>query len=91
MPPDVPADRVAALRKAFNDMIVDPEFLAQAAKARMDLRTATGQHMEVMVKNVLTASPEVIKRLTDLMVQNGSARCEDYTDTTFCSKGGEDK
>jgi tripartite-type tricarboxylate transporter receptor subunit TctC len=91
MPPDVPADRVAALRKAFEDMIVDPEFLAQAAKAKMDLRTATGEHMEEMVRNVLRAPPEAIKRLTDLMVQNGSARCEDYTDSQFCSKGGDDK
>lgn len=89
MPPDVPANRVAALRKAFNDMIADPAFLAEADKAKMYLRTASGEHMEEMVKNVLNASPEVIKRLADLMVSNGGARCEDYTKAELCGKKAE--
>ena len=36
-PPDVPADRVAALRRAFDETIKDPAYLSDAEKARVDL------------------------------------------------------
>ena len=35
--PGVPADRVAALRKAFDDVMKDPAFLAEAAKRKLDI------------------------------------------------------
>ncbi|MGE5537727.1 MAG: Bug family tripartite tricarboxylate transporter substrate binding protein [Gemmatimonas sp.] len=89
MPPDVPAPRVAALRKAFENMIVDPAFLAEAEKSNAPLRTASGEHMEEMVRRVLSAPPEVIERLTQLMVANGGVRCEDYTKAEFCAKAAE--
>ena len=36
-PPDVPADRAAALRKAFLDTLADKEFLAEADKAKLEI------------------------------------------------------
>lgn len=36
-PPDVPADRVAALRKAFDETMKDKEFLADAEKTAIDI------------------------------------------------------
>jgi tripartite-type tricarboxylate transporter receptor subunit TctC len=86
MPPDVPKDRVAALRKAFDDMTNDPAFLADAKRANMFLRIASGAEAEAIVKNVLTAPPEVIARLTQLMVEKGGVRCADYTRAEFCAK-----
>jgi tripartite-type tricarboxylate transporter receptor subunit TctC len=38
LPPGVPADRVAALRKAFDATFTDPEFQADVEKARVVLR-----------------------------------------------------
>jgi len=36
-PPDVPADRIAALRKAFDETMKDKEFLADAEKTAIDI------------------------------------------------------
>lgn len=43
LPPDVPADRVAALRKAFMDTMKDKEFLADAAKTGIDIIPMDGE------------------------------------------------
>ena len=40
--PDVPADRVAALRQAFMATMADPAFLVEAKKLNFDLRPADG-------------------------------------------------
>ena len=37
-PPGVPAERIAALRAAFDAMVKDPEFIAAAAKRKLDRR-----------------------------------------------------
>ncbi|MQA66580.1 MAG: hypothetical protein GEU76_11890 [Alphaproteobacteria bacterium] len=86
MPPEVPKDRVAALRAAFNTMIKDKAFLAEANKAKMPLRPATGEEAEKIVASVMGAKPEVINRLRDLMVVKGGTRCRDYTDAKRCAK-----
>jgi tripartite-type tricarboxylate transporter receptor subunit TctC len=86
MPPDVPAARVAALRKAFDEMIADPEFLKDADHAKLFLRPARAAEIERIVAGVLTAPPESVERLRQLMVSKGGVRCEDYTKTEFCAK-----
>lgn len=72
MPPDVPEDRAAALQKAFEAMIKDPAFLADAAQGKLVLRTASAGDIEKIVKDVLAAPPEVIKRVTELMKLDGA-------------------
>ena len=42
IPPGVSQERVAALRKAFDDTVTDPEFLAEAQKQKLVLRISTG-------------------------------------------------
>jgi tripartite-type tricarboxylate transporter receptor subunit TctC len=41
-PPGIPAERVAALRTAFDQMVKDPQFLADAASRHMDVAPSTG-------------------------------------------------
>ena len=45
-PPDVPADRVAALRRAFDATMKDKEFLADAAKMAIDIDPIDGKAVE---------------------------------------------
>ena len=52
MPPDVPKDRVAAVRKAFIDMTRDSQFLAEATKLGMDLDVVTGEEIDALLKRV---------------------------------------
>lgn len=88
MPPDVPAARVRALRAAFGEMIKDPAFLAEAKRGNLPLRTATGEQMEALVRNVLSATPDVINRLTELQVSTGGVPCQNFTKAEFCAKEG---
>jgi tripartite-type tricarboxylate transporter receptor subunit TctC len=44
-PPGVPADRVEALRRAFHETLVDPEFLEDAQKVMMEIDPLSGEEM----------------------------------------------
>ena len=41
-PPGTPADRLAALGHAFDETLTDPDFIAEAAKAQMEIEPMTG-------------------------------------------------
>jgi tripartite-type tricarboxylate transporter receptor subunit TctC len=58
--PGVPKDRVAALRKAFDDLMQDEEFLAVAKKRKLDInpRNATATH--ALLEKITGASPELV-------------------------------
>jgi tripartite-type tricarboxylate transporter receptor subunit TctC len=47
--PAVPADRVTALRRAFDETMDDPEFLADAAKAMRDIEPIKAPELESLV------------------------------------------
>jgi tripartite-type tricarboxylate transporter receptor subunit TctC len=51
-PPGVPKDRADALRKAFADTMKDPEFLADAEKAQLEINPVSGEEVETLVKEL---------------------------------------
>jgi len=61
MPPDVPRDRVEAVRKALNTMVDDPEFVADAARRNLDLLPAGAEELERSVAEAFEATPAVIE------------------------------
>ena len=61
MPPDVPQDRVAAVRKAFVEMTKDDQFLGEAKKLRMDLDVVTGAEIDDLLKRVYATPPEIVE------------------------------
>lgn len=65
--PGVPKDRVAALRKAFDATLVDPEFIAEAKKSRMDIGPMDGVTLQRLIDNVQGASPELRTKVRALM------------------------
>lgn len=72
MPPDVPQDRVAAVRKAFIDMTKDEEFLSESKKLRMDLDVVTGAEIDALLKRVYATPPEIVEIARKAI--SGSAR-----------------
>jgi hypothetical protein len=60
LPPGVPADRVAALRKAFMDVLVDPELVAEATKSNLDVAPQTGDDVQKLISKLYAAPPELI-------------------------------
>jgi tripartite-type tricarboxylate transporter receptor subunit TctC len=57
--PGVPEDRKAALIKAFNDTVKDPEFLATAEKVRMEVSPTTAGEIDALLRE-LYATPKHI-------------------------------
>ena len=66
-PPGVPADRVAALRVAFDATMKDAAFLAEAKTQRMEIDPVTGVEISSLLERVHTASPSVIARISELV------------------------
>jgi hypothetical protein len=58
--PGVPAERVTALRRAFDAMAKDPQFLAEAAKAKMDIAPMTGEDAQVIADSIANTPADVI-------------------------------
>ncbi len=65
--PGVPADRVAALRKAFDATMKDERFLAEAKKMDLDLNPVGGEELQQIVAEVVATSPAVAKRLVNAL------------------------
>lgn len=62
-PPGVPADRIAALRKAFMETMQDPELQAEASKQGLDTVPNTGAEVQALVNSVYVTPPELIATL----------------------------
>jgi tripartite-type tricarboxylate transporter receptor subunit TctC len=61
LPPNVPADRVAALRKAFVDMTKDADFLAEAKKLDLDLDVMDGAQLDDILRKAYASPPEIVE------------------------------
>ena len=66
-PPGVPPARVAALRKAFDDTMRDPEFVAEAKKSNADIRPISGVDLQALATEVVRTPPEIIAKLTTML------------------------
>jgi len=65
--PDVPPERVAALRAAFDETMKDREFLAEAKTLNFDVDPIRGIDMQTTVERILTAPPDVARRAKHLL------------------------
>jgi tripartite-type tricarboxylate transporter receptor subunit TctC len=66
LPPGVPADRVAAWRKAFSDTYHDPVFIAEAVKQQIEIDPSSGEEMQGIIQHAYAAPQGVIDRLRSL-------------------------
>ncbi len=70
-PPDVPADRAAALRKAFDDTMKDPAFLADAAQAMLEVAPVGGEDLQRLIADIYLTPKDVVEK-TRAIVMRGS-------------------
>ncbi len=61
-PPNMPPERVAQLREAFEKVIRDPDFLAESAKRGYDVEPLTGAELQQVVSEALSMPADVIER-----------------------------
>ena len=63
-PPDLPATRLATLRAAFDATMKDPAFLAEAAKADVEISPIDGEAVAKLVADLYTTPPDVVARVS---------------------------
>ena len=69
-PPDVPADRLAALRKAFLATMTDPEFVKEADAAGMEITAKTGEELAALVNAEMQIPQAIIEKASKGAVAN---------------------
>ena len=58
--PDTPRERVDALRRAFDATMKDPQFLAEADKAGMDISPSSGEDAQKVAGSIADTEPAVL-------------------------------
>ena len=69
LPPGVPPERVAALRRAFDATLKDPAFLAEADKLKIDVHPLTGEQLAALIEQVSRTAPETTARVRAALEQ----------------------
>jgi tripartite-type tricarboxylate transporter receptor subunit TctC len=67
LPPGTPKDRIARLQKAFMDVMKDPEFLADAKKAKLDINPLDGAELERNVREVFNLDAAMLPRAKEIL------------------------
>jgi tripartite-type tricarboxylate transporter receptor subunit TctC len=62
LPPEVPADRVAALRKAFAATMKDPEYIAEGKRVRLDMNPLSAERVTQLVNATVNAPPTIVAK-----------------------------
>jgi tripartite-type tricarboxylate transporter receptor subunit TctC len=66
-PPDVPGDRVAALRDALKAVLEDVAFLAEAEKQHLAIRYVSASEIEQLIRRVYASSPSIVNAAAEAM------------------------
>ena len=61
--PGVPAERVEALRRAFDKMVKDKEFAAEFARAKVDLIPLSGEALQKLVEDLGNMPPDLLAKV----------------------------
>ena len=67
VPPGTPKDRIAILQKAFMDTMKDPELLADAKKAKLDINPLDGAELERAVRDVYGLDQKLIPKAKEML------------------------
>jgi tripartite-type tricarboxylate transporter receptor subunit TctC len=70
-PPEVPADRVAALRRAFEDTLKDDAFIAEAGKLQLEIEPMTGVEIDRLLQQAHGAPRPIVQRAVELLEPAG--------------------
>ena len=64
--PNVPPERLRLLRSAFQKMIADPEFRAEAEKLNLPIEPKSGEEMQKVIADMFAIAPETLAKIREL-------------------------
>jgi tripartite-type tricarboxylate transporter receptor subunit TctC len=68
-PPGLPASRVATLRKAFMETMRDPDLLAEAKKAKLEIDPVDGEEVQKLVDDAYATPADIVKKASEISRQ----------------------
>jgi tripartite-type tricarboxylate transporter receptor subunit TctC len=74
MAPGVPAERVAAMRKAFAAMLQDKALLAEAVKSGLDINPLGGDELQALVAKLYGMAPNIVARAKQSLIYKPPAK-----------------
>jgi tripartite-type tricarboxylate transporter receptor subunit TctC len=66
-PPGVPADRLEVLRRAFDDTMRDPEFLAEAAKLQLEIEPLSAPQIDTLLARAFATPKAIVAQAAELI------------------------
>ena len=67
MPPNVPAERVAAIRRAFDAAMKDKDLLEEADKLKIEIDPLSGEQVAALIGQIYQTPPDTVARVRDAM------------------------
>ena len=67
MPPDVPPERIAAMRKAMADAVRDPELVAEASRMKLDMSYTAPEQLEQLLARLYETPPAMVEAVKKLV------------------------
>ena len=67
LPPQVPEQRLRKLQKAFISTLKDPQLLAEAEKAKLEIDPIDGPGIEKMVNGLYEIEPAIVSRVKQIL------------------------
>jgi tripartite-type tricarboxylate transporter receptor subunit TctC len=66
-PPNVPADRLAALREAFDKTMQDPDLIAEATRGRLSIAVTNGDALTNLINDLMATPKELVGKMEELI------------------------
>ena len=66
-PPDLPSDRLAMLRAAFDATMKDPDFIAETRASKLDLEPEDGGRLAALIAKIYATPKPIVDKVTALI------------------------
>ena len=84
--PDVPADRLNALRRGFDQAVRDPAFVAEAEKLGIEVDPTSGEDMQKIVATIVKAPAGAVAMIKAALENRVGIDCKQVSTGTYCAK-----
>jgi len=73
-PPNMASGTLATLRKAFDETMKDPAFLADAKRQKLDVEPVTGDHLHTIIVGLYNTPKPVIEKISSILGTKGKKK-----------------
>ena len=84
--PDVPADRLNALRRGFDKAVKDPQLLDEADKLGIEINPTSGEEMQKIVATIVKAPPGAVAMIKAALENRVGIDCKQVSAGSYCAK-----